>query len=200
VNVETYYSLLKFVPPDARNRMVIAGGYAAAPETAGDIDLWILGDKDGPFDAFKIARYLREDVDCGSTVSRRAGYPNHNLVATVPGISKRWLNYEISERAVTVDRKSVHVLVTDLRTPQDLVDSFDISTHAIALRRGCFTFARFYTSLKVTPVVSRFDTPKQTLARLDKICERYDIKPRAEQRERLEFLAMCEGVVDGLAA
>lgn len=199
---ETYYSLLKFVPQEARKRMVIAGGYAASPGTAGDIDLWILADEKGAkFDPTAIWKHLRENVDCeGVHKNRAAGYPHNNLVAAIPAHSKRWLHYELSERAITVDKKDIHVLVSDFRTPQELVDAFDISTHAIALKGACFTFAKFYTSLGVTPYVARFDTPAHTLARLQKICARYDLKPRPDQLSRLELDAMCESVVEGLAA
>jgi hypothetical protein len=200
MSTETYYSLLKFVPPEARRRMVIAGGYAANPELAGDIDLWILADHKGEkFDAQAVVKHLREEVDVVN-VRRRAGYPNSNLVAAVPGVSRRWLEYHLSERAVTVDKKEIHVLVSDFRTPQELVDSFDISTHAIALDRSRFTFAKFYTSPRVTPHVARFDTPGSTLARLEKICARYGLRPRRDQLTRLQLDAMCESVVEDLAA
>lgn len=206
--LETYYSLMKFVPEDLRPNMVVAGGYAACPELADDIDVWVLADDeiDGLTEACDREEYLgsrrhRLKMHLAGMGTERVSADesdyagDHKLVTTVTAL----LNFSGYNRSVRILDRKIQLLVVPHRTPQELVDSFDISTHAIALQRSRFVFGRGWTRLNQTPNVLRWNQPGKSLERLLKISKRYGMTPRPQDVAALTELAQAESVVGGLA-
>lgn len=178
--------LRTFVPVNLRSTMIIAGGYAAAPAEAGDIDIWIPSG-DGPplVSDSTVMRWHRDDIlehlfEAGITyvLPPPVGYNGDvakRLVCTIPS------GYA---------GKAVQLLVTAAHDAQELVDSFDISTHAVAKTQQPgksmqVTFAKEWSSLREQPRVMRFTTPEETLARLHKVTQRYGTQPHAADVQRL---------------
>jgi hypothetical protein len=206
--LETFYSLRKFVPEGMRDQMVIAGGYAACPELADDIDIWVLADDEfaGLTEECDRQEYLgtrrfhlKAHLSALGTervsASEHDYAGDHKLVTTVTGLN----NFSGYNKSLRLLDKKIQLLVVPHRTPQELVDSFDISTHAIALQRSRFTFGRGWTRLNQTPNVLRWNQPGKSLERLLKISKRYGLTPRPQDVAALTELAQAESVVGGLA-
>ncbi len=120
-----YFSL---VPSEFHSNTVIAGGAAQDLSRANDVDIWILNSK--PID---ITRFGSLSPFMWRIISQQEQL---NYGAGV------WGKLENS----TAAHKPVQVMFTSILEPQFLVDSFDISVHAVAI--GMFnsrTTAAFYT-------------------------------------------------------
>lgn len=171
--------MFNFIPEQWRERTWVAGGAAVDIERASDIDLWIVAGKDFARARGQVYEMMHERGWDAFFVGDEAGSGSlHDLVYSKP---HAFLD------------KTVQVLVTDFDTPQKLVDSFDVSTHAVAKRQDGvvmdIVFSKKFTDLSQLPVVMRYDTPRNTLARVWKISERYGLEPRLEDVTRLANLA-----------
>lgn len=178
---ESIHDLFAFAGPEWATA-VIAGGYAVEPTKAQDVDLWLPAIIDTTFELRANAILERLTEDGIEHEPNLRAYPNdlgdRYLVATIPE---------------GFDKKDVQVLITSHRTAQGLVDSFDISTHMLALDLNTrSTFGKEYTHTGQRPKVCRWDTPTDTLKRLFKICSRYNLTPLASDVMKLEALAAAE--------
>lgn len=116
---------LNCLPITFQHSWCIAGGFAACPALADDVDVWVWGRYDLAesrqtiLDHLK-ARHLRHTVEAVSTeleASQRYG----NLVIKIEKVA-----------VVSGGGKPIHIMVTDAPCPEALVSAFDISTHAVA--------------------------------------------------------------------
>lgn len=155
----------------------VAGGYAADPKLATDIDLWITVE-DTEQAADEHARLQQWLADAGFQFEPQDMQALPQLVDT-----NRKDNYGATEFVVVYKvavitswrgvwfSKPVHLLLTTA-TVQEVLTSFDISTHAVALLpNGQFVYGEHWTPKTVDPVILR-DTPT-TPARFVKIKARY---------------------------
>lgn len=156
--------IFDYLPPLLRDTAVIAGGYALDPERASDVDLWVLtdGGSDIATTRLRMLYYLRvKNIPHreSAVVFDDEHYPTAHLVATIDhGFAG----------------KPVQLLVSEKNNAQELVDGFDISTHALAVdRTGKVTVSKHWTSLSEPARVMRWTTPEETLYRLEKISGRY---------------------------
>lgn len=176
--------LLLLLPHALRNKACVAGGYAADRARAGDVDLWVCAGSDAAWARAQIVKHLEamnlvQHVRLAHNQREDQGYSTvSHLVATLP-----------HEHA----GKHVQILVTTAIGPHELVERFDISTHAIAkyLKGGILqvAFATQWTGLSEPPRVLRTSTPSDTLDRLERICERYGLTLDADEVTRLKALA-----------
>ena len=154
----------------------IAGGYAACPALAEDMDVWVstrLSRKPVlPLPELRqlILDHLKQQGfmfapqdDTRQTEAGLEGYEievNILKVAMVSGESLFESDY----------RLPIHILVTDANCSQ-VLEGFDISTHQVALTYDGPVVGRDWTPLTEEPVVLK-NSPK-TPARLEKIRNRY---------------------------
>ncbi len=157
----------------------IAGGFAACPALAGDMDVWVQVGNGSPEDdqdavdegRARLLAHVRkhyqgvaEDDYLHKDVSDQ-GYPTFTRkVCTIP-----------AQRGLT---KPVHLMVTTASI-QDVLDSFDISTHQVALTDHGVVTGKEYTAPHLEPKVLT-QTPK-TAERLEKIVKRYHYKGTTEK-------------------
>src|SRR5256885_9393352 len=115
---QTLYDLFEYAGGDW-SRAVIAGGYAVEPTKALDVDLWIPeATIDRNFERRADAILTNLDERKIAYVPNLCPYPNE--------AGDRFLVATIEEG---YDGKNVQLLITSHKTPQALIDSFDISTH-----------------------------------------------------------------------
>jgi len=124
----------------------IAGGYAACPEKASDIDVWI-----------KTKSLLPQTV--ADVLNGQFG---HRTWTTLPADARnawgfrnrRQLAHTRSDkfRMPGLD-KPVEVMLTD-SLPQELIAGFDISTHAVAITSTGTYRAKFWTPVDEAPVIN----------------------------------------------
>lgn len=147
----------------------IAGGFAACPGLAEDQDVWVFGDRDDrPFilarlesaaRQYGVGIYQAEPLVAPEEESERYHTDNDGTCFT-------W------KVARLVDGR--HILLTNAYDIQNLLDSFDISTHQCALSPdGEFIKGTLWTPITEPPVAIR-QTPT-TNARMEKLRKRYRV-------------------------
>lgn len=162
------------LPERWREAAFVAGGYAADPTLADDIDLWVTVPSNWELNGAReeilehlTAKHFRfyalDDRRTNSGVHVEQQYHvtlDYRKVAKVTGREGNW-----------PFRKPVHVMVTNGSPLETLLD-FDISTHQVAvLRSGRILPGPDWTPTSVMPVKLK-DTPT-TDARMKKIADRY---------------------------
>lgn len=167
---------------DLAERAVIAGGFAACPALASDIDVWVL-------DCVSPEETRDEIIKCWYVTGRmRVASPmmskitlepdNHSLIqgrehSAGYGATKEWQICRVGTVELLNSSKPFHILTTDCTSAFELVETFDISTHAVAFSPTTMhvTHGSKWTKLTEPPQKLR-DTPT-TAERLVKICGRY---------------------------
>lgn len=142
----------------------IAGGYAACPERALDIDLWVRVPTLEDLSLFRqqLLDHLVERRFAFTPLEDRREYKDDygEFMGGVMKVAK-----------VPYAPYPIHIMVTDLG-PVDLCDTFDISTHMVAWDgERCFRNPDKWTALTEDPIAWK-DTPTTT-ERLEKIRTRY---------------------------
>lgn len=141
----------------------VAGGYAASPATAGDIDIWFGHNRFHLANNFLMTFPIRNVVEEGTA-------KQYEGMSTMFGSG--W-DYEIG--------RVVQVLVTPYKKAEEVLKGFDISSHQIAVTsKGKVVKGEQYTDpwTQLPKILS--NTP-QTLARYVKICKRYGWAPDEEE-------------------
>ncbi len=144
----------------------IAGGYAACPALAGDIDVWVYG------------------VDTSNLQIRRGEVLLHLArkrynVTTESGDNMVDEEYETKQCSVLkvgrIDRNekpTIQIMVTDAPTPNELLANFDVSTHAVAVDMDGTVYRHDgWTPPQVPPValLNHSTTPR----RMERIAARF---------------------------
>jgi len=142
----------------------IAGGYAACPERATDIDVWVKAPNVELLPSVRrrvLSWFSAQGFDFQAMEDSRNIHDEYGDV--IGGV----LKVAVITGAA---RLPIHVMVTDMR-PRALLETFDISTHMVAWD-GDETVTISYTSaLEEDPIIIKM-TPT-TPARFDKIRNRY---------------------------
>jgi hypothetical protein len=166
----------RLLPERWREDAFIAGGYAACPELATDIDVWVPVPEENSLSDVRsellawlglqrleyraaVERTIDANVELG--YSLRVGgivYLDNRTVATVFGTMEN--RYP----------RPYHLIVTN-GDVDDVLEGFDISTHQIAYTSKGVVKGSGWTPLHEQPVVLK-DTP-HTQNRLAKISQRY---------------------------
>jgi hypothetical protein len=143
----------------------IAGGYAACPQLAGDMDVWVLA---GPQPYGSGLEQLAERICKANPVI----VPHAPMETDPPYILDHGCTIFKVGAQYPPSGVTVHLMATECSTIQELLDCFDISTHQCALNKdGEFIKGRNWTPITESPV-ELFSTPN-TAARLAKIRARY---------------------------
>jgi hypothetical protein len=177
---DTFEKLEEFLPKEMRGRWVIAGGYAADSTRAGDIDMFVLA-----------PRFLREDLAYERDVVH--DYLEERGIPYVPSPGGEGYG-AMRLLAATIEKgyegKDVQIIVTSFTRVEALVESFDLSVHAIAKRaKGDgvqVTFGRQWTTPSEPIQVLRWDTPEDTLRRLTRLVARYNTRANVVDMLKLE--------------
>lgn len=150
-----------FLPEQYRAYAYIAGGWAACPSLATDMDVWVVvpGANLALLKEELLAHLVgRVSVEVLGDQPTHAEYANTLKVAILK----------------TGGRKDVHLLVSDAQIIEQVIEEFDISTHALAIGPvGDIHKATFWTSIREQPIVNKM-TPT-TPERLVKIKTRYGL-------------------------
>jgi hypothetical protein len=169
----------------------VAGGAAFDYKLASDIDLWVLDVEHRVGDAQRLALALAEnehDLERNDAPSVQlvedpsyADDSDHMLVArvVVPGISK-----------------GVDILTATHLTPEELISSFDVSTHMWAVKPPHHLVADIdKTTTRSQEVrISRFTTPEATMKRATKIALRYGLTINESDWRKAEALIAKRGL------
>lgn len=156
------------IPTEIEYRAFIAGGWAACPALATDMDVWVMADTTD-VDAYRqmLLDHLRAE--------RR-----YSFLEQEPG--EETIKYEgvtCTIRKVAIvyaGGRPVHLMVTD-GTLLAVLENFDISTHQIAITwNGEVVPGPDWTPITEPPRVLQ-NVNDKTQARLEKICQRYHLTP-----------------------
>lgn len=150
------------VPDEYVARTWIAGGFAACPELATDIDLWVLAGYERLLEQVRqeLVDYLNE----GFAYEEEAGID----IEDYEGIAITILKVAV----IPYHPLNVHLMVTDAPIIDAVLANFDISTHQVAISPdGQIVHGKHWTHLNVPPVVL-IDTDRIP-APLEKIINRY---------------------------
>ena len=145
----------------------IAGGYAACPALASDIDVWVRRDESG----FQVARaailqhlgneFFNFDEQQNEVVEQGE---------LAPGYSVNIQKVAIVHNAANLP---VHIMLTNC-TAEQLIEGFDISTHQVALTSQGVVKGSGFTPVFIEPRVLQNTTT--TPERMRKIAARYSFK------------------------
>lgn len=168
------------LPEAYRKSWCIAGGFAACPALATDMDVWVYGlptEKQAPG---KLLAVRDEILDYFAAYKKTRTYRDLWFGYT-PGVETRTTEsyghpcviHKVAMIHATGTRKPIHLMVTDADSPMMLIDGFDVSTHAVALNHdgGVFYNIDTYTPPNEPPRQLR-DTVT-TPDRLRKIAARF---------------------------
>lgn len=147
---------------------IIAGGYAACPALAADMDVWVQTDQPLALVRQQILNHLFTQ-----NIPFVAQDSNDQHIVDGCGYDDMPVNIRKVAQVRFPSMIPIHVMVTDA-PPVALLLAFDISTHQMAIGpddeeiRG-----PEWTPLEVEPVIIRNHDQPKTLARLAKITARY---------------------------
>jgi len=172
---------------------VIAGGAAANYQKADDIDIWVLGiNDDNKLEMFIAAlkaanipgiKFVEDQTDGEETLPYENNW-NNVIVADIPGgISIP--NDSIFDFEQTT--KPIQIMASVFMNAFDLLNDFDLSTHAIGYGSdGSIFKATGWTGLADSPkVISDPISPDRTLSRYRRFCLRYGLAPDINELVKL---------------
>lgn len=150
----------------------IAGGFAAAPALANDIDVWIydveeIAPGDIEFVRNELAKQLRVKFGLynftpSDETRTSSNYSQENVTILKVGVLEDPMGL----------RKPIHIMVTNANSPMGILDGFDISTHAVAiLPDGTVLQHPHYTPPQQFPQTMRWN--EKTPERLKRIAKRF---------------------------
>lgn len=158
----------RLLPPDMMDSAFIAGGYAACPALARDIDLWVTvpqgeslrGARNEILAWLEIEMWPYEAE--ADNLIRNLGKANDGYTACLTG-------------KVAIVRSPhmthpIHIMVTSV-SPADLLETFDVSTHQVAIVFGNVIKGTGWTPVTEPPRMLKM-TPT-TPERMEKIAARY---------------------------
>ena len=174
--------LLKLLPETFRSSWCIAGGYAACPALAKDIDLWVYDRHDLAEARQTILDHLKAQLDAVQRYYQRPfAFEPEEATEQHQG-DERYCNLFINiskvaviyGRSVNREVKPVHIMVTDAPGPGELISAFDVSTHAVAIDHNNRVFKHgTYTHPGQAPALIRCNA--KTQGRYEKICDRFGL-------------------------
>lgn len=166
----------------------IAGGYAACPQRAVDIDVWVIAER-GEVEATyrRILAFLQDNrwaIEAAPTPSEDDLLQEESTYE-LTGVSTLKVCRVPYPHPITQQPSSIHIMVAD-GDVNAVLNGFDVSTHQIALlwndreERGVQ-----WTPLDVPPQIITAHENKFTEGRMAKITARYADLALAHQAERV---------------
>lgn len=177
--------LQELLPADLRSKAMVAGGYAADPSRANDIDLWVVGMADLPGTERYIRKYLGE---VGWLSSDRADSLASEEYQDSGDFRVVAMHHVYEPIAVSEDYPSglgsktwtVQILISNQPTFLHLLNRFDLSVHQIGYSLDApnvAILAPTFTTIHEQPRVVNFERPNQTFRRVERIFPRYGFEP-----------------------
>jgi hypothetical protein len=176
-------ALKELLPSQFHRDAVVAGGYAAKPELANDIDLWILGSAGDLEEVWSVTQDLGDHFKKHNITATfevgSAEYPDVPLQVTPakPILKFASTSVEMPPRAPRFGWMPVQMMFTPLQTVNELLETFDLSVHKHAwrLEEPLEMLASDDATWPSNPVmrITRFDTPERTYQRVQKLTARY---------------------------
>lgn len=160
------------LPERWRDEAFIAGGFAASPALASDIDLWVSVPSNWSLNEVRqeILDHLQSTgCDFKELEDRRVSDDVFVDAEYMINLDMRKVAIIHGERAMGYE-KPVHVIVVN-GGPVDVLAGFDISTHQVALWRGRVLKGPQWTPLSEYPV--KLKDTLTTDARMVKLTKRY---------------------------
>lgn len=145
----------------------VAGGFAACPALARDIDVWVYGI--APEQVETTQQQLQHQIATGPC--------GHGFASSDERLSSSSYSQEFIQILKVGDvhwngNRKHHVIVTDANSPESILDGFDLSTHAVAIMPdGKVVTHPLWTAPHVLPQVMRSDA--NTPARLVRVAARF---------------------------
>jgi hypothetical protein len=122
----------KLLPGMYQEQWCVAGGYAACPALADDQDVWVYAVPTEDLDAVRrvLLSHLSE-----WRIGRPRGpfFENEMDTRTVAGYQHPRNVRKVAKVYIPYPAKPIHLLVTDAMAPGEIIEGFDISTHAVAI-------------------------------------------------------------------
>lgn len=170
------------LPDDMVDRAFIAGGWAACPALASDMDIWVQVDGGDPEDITGVEEALAEARERILHHLRWRKHPVWRIEAEdvterAPGYTES--GYFTTQKVAVVrtgpllrkDTPVFHIMVTDGGV-EDVLGNFDVSTHQVAiLANGKVVRGEEFTTVNQPPYAIRMND--KTPVRLKKITERF---------------------------
>lgn len=184
----------KLLPEKWQPFAFIAGGYAACPSLAGDMDVWVLApcpfrNRHEPekcaFDDLRVHVWLQQRREELLTHLRRnytrwqVAEETENRSVEHDGVPTPY-THDLAHMVLRVAKITshslpIHLLVVDAEFPKQVIDGFDISTHSVALVPDVGV-VRGSNWTPITDVPEVLRTNEKTPDRMDKICTRYGVR------------------------
>lgn len=181
---EVVEALKRYLPEDMWPRAIVAGGYAADPDCAADIDLWVIGG-DMEVDAFRIRKHNHMGTFSSLDSSPYEQFSNEFAVVT-----EQVVEMKLGKFGSTY--LPVQILVSSDKNFRDLLERFDISTHQVGISlepeiagRHRLVKGSKFTETTVQPRVITWTRPEQTIRRLKKVTSRYGFQPHPDDMKQL---------------
>lgn len=155
----------------------IAGGWAACPALASDMDVWVysVAHTDLLDVRREIIKHLAVEGFEFETLDDKVkigDYPDELQTKKVA-----W---------VTIGTTEIHLMVTTAWSPRELVNSFDISTHMVAIDQdGRVIRGEDWTPVSVPPRIVNYYPATQ--ARLEKISARFGHEGETVDEDEIPF-------------
>lgn len=160
----------------------IAGGFAACPALATDIDVWVYGLLVDDMDRVRAELIAGFEAFCATNNVNRPIWPEKRYLFTPQTEESSFLVYEQESAyiqkvgVVYLPRSSkvkpIHVMVTNAPDPGSLLTGFDVSTHAVAIDKT----GRVWTEARWTPpqiVPIELSSNPKTPERMQRIATRF---------------------------
>lgn len=182
------------LPESLHERAIVAGGYAAHPQKALDVDLWVVG---VPLEDFtKVERTIRKHLSNHGYLSEGAPADQESLRDLQREFQGEALHYEehpgqfrvVVEGVPAIHGLPLQIIISAQPFFDALLHTFDITTHQIGYPLLAPTEVMVtddYTFSWEQPRVTNFDRPHQTLRRLERIAPRYGFEPHPEDVAKL---------------
>lgn len=165
--------------PSREQEAFIAGGWAACPSLASDMDVWVRVD---PFER-SIDKVREHLVDYLKNLFLYEFEEQADERKSLTGVDEQGYDIEVEMRKVgkvTYFAQPIHIMLT-YASVDKLLQCFDVSTHQIAITDQGIVKGEKWTPITVPPVKLKH-TPT-TDARMEKIAIRYG---HAKERELAE--------------
>lgn len=168
---------LNLLPDAYRTSWCVAGGWAACPSLAGDQDVWVFGYPDLKKLRVLLLKHLAEG---------RFQFQEEGQTQTGSSYSLSFGILKVAEVTLPNRLHAIHLMVTNHASALAIIETFDISTHQIAITHdGNVILGSGWTPLTQPPVMISTNIGKPTTpARMHKLALRYNHQPPRGTHER----------------
>lgn len=159
------------LPEAYREQWCVAGGWAACPPLATDMDVWVYGLPTDQLDVIR-AELLAHLSALRTSRPRGPYFETGEDVRSAEGYDHPCTIKKVAMVFQSFPAKPIHLMVTDASCPGEIVNGFDVSTHAVAIGHNGMVHTHCeYTAPHLPPV--QLKETENTPARMAKIAARF---------------------------